>query len=80
MIPKRSYTRASSNHSQTVVGTNTWVAHKNSKAFGPDAAGFRPERWLETDKDNLSRMERSWMPVSTHPDAANTILKNVGPV
>lgn len=35
-------------NTQTVVGVNAWVAHANISVFGPDAAIFRPERWLES--------------------------------
>ncbi|KAJ4286534.1 hypothetical protein N0V90_013234 [Kalmusia sp. IMI 367209] len=46
----------------TVVGINTWVAHANKAIFGPDAASYRPERWLIDDKQQLSRMEGYYLP------------------
>lgn len=46
----------------TIVGMNSWVAHRDTSVFGPDANEFRPERWLSSDKEKLSVMERSWMP------------------
>ncbi|CAO2657980.1 Nn.00g072400.m01.CDS01 [Neocucurbitaria sp. VM-36] len=46
----------------TIVGVNTWVAHRDSETFGADANEFKPERWLIDDKDELSFMERNWMP------------------
>jgi len=46
----------------TVVGINSWVAHRNPTVFGVDAAEFRPERWLEASKEELSRMERYFIP------------------
>ena len=46
----------------TVVGVNTWVMHMNTSIFGEDAASFRPERWLESDKETLAYMQRHWMP------------------
>lgn len=48
---------------QAVVGVNTWVAHRNTEIFGSDAEHYRPERWLEADKDQLSRMEEYYLPV-----------------
>jgi cytochrome P450 len=48
--------------SQAVVGVNTWVAHRNTGVFGSDAEQFRPERWLEATKEQLSRMEEYYLP------------------
>ncbi|THW34272.1 cytochrome protein [Aureobasidium pullulans] len=48
----------------SVVGVNTWIAHRNQTVFGPDADTFRPERWLQDDKVQLSRMEAYYLPSS----------------
>ena len=34
---------------QTIIGTNPWVVHRNTEIFGDDVESFRPERWLKTD-------------------------------
>jgi cytochrome P450 len=50
----------------TTVGINTWCAHYNEDVFGPDAAEFRPERWLEAEKEGgerIKNMEAYYMPV-----------------
>ncbi|KEF54568.1 uncharacterized protein A1O9_09010 [Exophiala aquamarina CBS 119918] len=44
----------------TVVGVNTWVAHRNKSVFGQDVDVFRPERWLESP-EKASAMERYFM-------------------
>ncbi|PVH74486.1 cytochrome P450 [Cadophora sp. DSE1049] len=46
----------------TIVGINSWVAHASESVFGPDAAVFRPERWIELSPEQLSLMERYYMP------------------
>lgn len=46
----------------SVVGVNTWVAHYDEAVFGNDAHEFRPERWLEADKDELRALNAAWVP------------------
>ncbi|KAF5019801.1 hypothetical protein F66182_8170 [Fusarium sp. NRRL 66182] len=46
----------------TIVGINSWVAHRNTQVFGHDADAFNPDRWLVEDKDRISAMNRYWMP------------------
>ncbi|KAH7141120.1 cytochrome P450 [Dactylonectria macrodidyma] len=46
----------------TIVGVNAWVEHANPDIFGPDSEVFRPERWIESDKEKLDVMNRHWMP------------------
>ncbi|ETI19665.1 hypothetical protein G647_08678 [Cladophialophora carrionii CBS 160.54] len=49
----------------TIVGLNTWCAHYNEDVFGPDAKHFRPERWIEAEKEGgqrLREMENYYLP------------------
>lgn len=48
-----------------VVGANSWVLHYNEDVWGPDAAVFRPERWLDEPEEKLKAMERAFMPVGS---------------
>jgi cytochrome P450 len=51
----------------TTIGLNSWCAHYNEDMFGPDAKHFRPERWIEAEKeggDRLREMENYYLPVS----------------
>jgi cytochrome P450 len=41
----------------TIVGMNPWVVHLDKKAYGSDAAEFRPERWLPQDGENAADFE-----------------------
>ncbi|KAJ0416229.1 cytochrome P450 [Aspergillus carlsbadensis] len=45
----------------TVVGINPIVIHLNLEVYGPDAAEFRPERWLDADEEQLKIMDRSFL-------------------
>lgn len=50
----------------TAVGLNTWCAHYNEDVFGVDARLFRPERWIEAEKEGgekLRKMDAYYMPV-----------------
>ena len=51
-------------HPGSVVGINAWSAHYNEHVFGQDANKFKPERWIDRDKEELRKMEAYWMPVS----------------
>ncbi|ETI21441.1 hypothetical protein G647_07788 [Cladophialophora carrionii CBS 160.54] len=42
----------------TAVAVNGWVLHRHKGIFGEDADVFRPERWLEGDKEKIKLMER----------------------
>ncbi|KAJ5353128.1 cytochrome P450 pisatin demethylase [Penicillium brevicompactum] len=44
------------------VGVNSWVSHYDKDIFGQDADIFRPERWLESNKEQLIAMEQNYMP------------------
>ncbi len=51
----------------TIVGLNSWCAHYNESVFGSDAKQFRPERWIEAEKEGgerLREMENYYLPVS----------------
>ncbi|KAK5452376.1 hypothetical protein LTS15_007442 [Exophiala xenobiotica] len=41
----------------TVVGCNAWTVHRDKKFYGVDADEFRPERWLDPDKERVRYME-----------------------
>ncbi|KAH8802544.1 cytochrome P450 oxidoreductase [Xylogone sp. PMI_703] len=41
----------------TVVGCNAWTVHRDRKLYGDDADVFRPERWLDSDLEQLRNME-----------------------
>ncbi|KAH6951445.1 cytochrome P450 [Fusarium avenaceum] len=46
----------------TIVGINSWVAHRNTRVFGEDANVFNPDRWLVEDSERISIMNRYYMP------------------
>ncbi|KIW79697.1 hypothetical protein Z517_06311 [Fonsecaea pedrosoi CBS 271.37] len=46
--------------SDTQVGLSQHTMMRRKDLFGPDAAIFRPERWLEADPDTAKAYERVW--------------------
>lgn len=50
----------------TIIGLNGWCAHYNEEVFGPDASQFRPERWIDAEKEGgerLKSMDAYYLPV-----------------
>lgn len=49
---------------QTIIGINPWVAHRNAKVFGTNAADFIPERWdpQHASSETLAAMEQYYLP------------------
>lgn len=47
----------------TLVSVNSWVIHFSTEIWGPDAAEFRPDRWLG---EHAAALEKNFMPVSLH--------------
>ncbi|CEI60005.1 unnamed protein product [Fusarium venenatum] len=39
-----------------IVGCSPWVIHQNQEVYGPDAADFRPERWIESTPEQRKKM------------------------
>ncbi|KAH8881872.1 cytochrome P450 oxidoreductase [Thozetella sp. PMI_491] len=43
------------------IGVNPWILHRDPIVF-PEPESYKPERWLEADRDHLAQMNKSWMP------------------
>lgn len=43
---------------QTYVGVNAWQIHQHAEIFGDQPDKFRPERWINADKETAARMDR----------------------
>ncbi|KAK3109792.1 hypothetical protein LTR53_016571 [Teratosphaeriaceae sp. CCFEE 6253] len=41
------------------IGVNPWVLHRNPDVFGDDADAFRPERWLDEDREKVLSMDQA---------------------
>ena len=41
----------------TIVGCSAWVIHRQPQIFGQDFETYRPERWLEANKEGKKSME-----------------------
>lgn len=44
---------------KTIIGVNAWVVHRDKDIFGADAHCFRPERWIESEAEVISKMKRN---------------------
>ncbi|KFZ14545.1 hypothetical protein V501_03179 [Pseudogymnoascus sp. VKM F-4519 (FW-2642)] len=67
----------------SIVGVNSWVAHANQDVWGPDAAVFRPERWL-VGKEEYNVLDRYYFTVSSDfrlsppiPSPAAALVRNL---
>ena len=59
----------------TIVGCNPWVIHRRPEIFGADVEKFRPERWIEADKEQKKMMDSSMLHFSM--GARTCIGKNI---
>lgn len=59
----------------TIVGCNAWVIHRRKEIYGDDVEAFRPERWLEADKEKRKAMESCMLHFSM--GARTCIGKNI---
>lgn len=41
----------------TIVGCSAWVIHRRPEIFGEDADSYRPERWIDADRESRKEME-----------------------
>ena len=41
----------------TVVGCNAWTVHRDKDLYGTDADTFRPERWLDSNPEQVRKMD-----------------------
>lgn len=51
----------------TVVGINPWVSNFNPSVFGPDAALFRPERWVQSSDEQMTKMNEYFLTFGKGP-------------
>ncbi|OCH91605.1 cytochrome P450 monooxygenase pc-bph [Obba rivulosa] len=53
----------------TVISVPSYSAHRDPDVWGYDAELFRPERWLEADKEKRDEMNKAFVPFSVGPRA-----------
>ncbi|KAI0446171.1 cytochrome P450 [Xylaria telfairii] len=59
----------------TIIGVNCWVVNRDKGIFGEDAHSFRPERWIESDPQDIARMRTNMFTFGA--GARNCIGKNL---
>ncbi|KAL8720086.1 MAG: hypothetical protein Q9225_002993 [Loekoesia sp. 1 TL-2023] len=45
----------------TIVGCNAWIIHRRPEVFGEDVDAYRPERWLEANREKRKEMESTML-------------------
>jgi cytochrome P450 len=50
----------------TIIGVNCWVVNRDKGIFGQDAHEFQPERWIDSDPKDVTRMRTNMFTVSFH--------------
>jgi benzoate 4-monooxygenase len=53
----------------TILSVPSYTIHRDPTVWGYDTEVYRPERWLEADKEKLALMHRSFTPFSVGPRA-----------
>ncbi|KZT65732.1 cytochrome P450 [Daedalea quercina L-15889] len=53
----------------TVLSVPVYHVHRNEAVWGPDAAEFRPERWIEASPERKKQMIDAFVPFSIGPRA-----------
>ena len=51
----------------TIVGCSAWVIHRRQEVYGDDVDYYRPERWLEADKEQLKEMNANMLQFGAGP-------------
>ena len=51
----------------TIVGCNAWVIHRRKEVYGEDVDHYRPERWLEANKEQLKEMNACMLQFGAGP-------------
>ncbi|KAK7461492.1 hypothetical protein VKT23_008666 [Stygiomarasmius scandens] len=53
----------------TILSVPSYTIHRDPAVWGEDPEVYRPERWLEADKDKLALMQKAFTPFSIGPRA-----------
>jgi hypothetical protein len=59
----------------TVIGVNCWVVNRDKSIFGADADSFRPERWIDSDPADITKMRTNMFTVSRSEKKTLSMLK-----
>jgi len=51
----------------TVVGCNAWTVHRDKNLYGENADDFVPERWIDSDPEQIRKMENLYFAFGAGP-------------